>query len=450
MKKPIAAVALGLCGLAALAAPADDLKRMLEASQDVQAFELGRRNPDALGEPLFDFYFGIAAINAGSPGEGVLALERYLLHFPENLSARFHLARGYFTLGDDGRAKEEFDALAKVAQGGELYSINRFLDAINSRQAASKPHVSAWVEMGAGRDTNINSGVLSGQIAGLPEGLVVAPGQTSEQRRDNFGTLQAGLQGNVPLRASLALYGGAVVNGRRHANRSNDVFDQESISAFAGVSKNLGRHAMRAGVDVTSINVFRQRYLSAVSVMGEWNYQADAFNRLGGQLQWSKQAYQNMTTYLDVAKTSVVSSGADVRDSQLVNLTGNWRRSFLSGWSPVLLITVNGGQERNVKDRPDLSRQFWGTRVGVTAQPAQAWTLGAGLSYLSSRFGGAFADGLETRRDSAGVLDVNASYALSRQWSLRMDYQHLDQRSNIGLYQLTRDAVTVKLRYDTL
>ena len=40
-----------------------------------------------------------------------------------------------------------------------------------------------------------NSGVLSGQIAGLPEGLVVSPGQTSEQRTDNFGTAQVGVQG---------------------------------------------------------------------------------------------------------------------------------------------------------------------------------------------------------------------------------------------------------------
>jgi hypothetical protein len=450
MKRLTLAAALVVCGFAAHAAPADDMKRMLEASQDAQAYQLGRTHADQLGEPLFDFFFGIAAINAGAPGEGVLALERYLLHFPDNHSARFHLARGYFTLGDDAQAKEAFEALAKVAQGGELYTINRFLDTINSRQASTRPSASAWVELGAGRDNNINSGVLSGQIAGLPEGLVVSPGQTSEQRTDNFGTAQVGVQGSLPLRASTALYGGAVANVRRHAKSEHDVFDQDGVVLFGGVSRSLGRHAVRAGVDVNSIYVFRQQYLKAVTLAGEWNFQADQFNRLGAQLQWSRQSYQNINAYQDLAKTTPVSSGADVRDSQLYNLTAHWRRSFLFTWSPVLTLTVNGGQEKNLKDRPDLSRNFWGARAAVSAQPAQAWTAGAGLSYLLSRFGGPFSDGLNSRRDTGTVLDLNANYALSRHWSMRMEYQRLDQRSNIGLYQLNRNAVALKLRYDTL
>jgi opacity protein-like surface antigen len=450
MKKILLAAGLWACGAGAQAAPADDIKHLLEAAQDAQAYQLGRSLPDQLGQPLFDFYYGIAAINAGAPGEGVLALERYLLHFPQNASARFHLARGYFTLVDDARAKEEFEALAKVAQGGELYAINRFLDAIRSREANAKPSVTTWAELGAGRDNNINSGVLSGQIAGLPDGLVVAPGQTSEQRADNVGTIQLGVQGSLPLRPSLSLYGGLVGNVRRHVNRSNDVFDQDAVTAFGGVSRTLGRHALRAGVDVSSIYVFRQQYLRALSLSGEWNYQLDQFNRFGAQAQWSRQSYQNISTYLEVQKTTPVDSGGAVRDSDLINLGAHWRRSFLTAWSPVATLNVNAGQEKNTQDRPDLSRNFWGARLGVTAQPANAWTLGAGLGYMQSRFGGPFSEGLEPRRDTGTVLDLNAGYTVTRNWSVRLEYQHLDQRSNIGLYQLNRDALALKLRYDSL
>ncbi|MBA2675576.1 hypothetical protein [Ramlibacter sp.] len=79
-----APVALGLLSMAmcALAAPADDIKNLLLQGKDKQAYELGRSAPAQLGEPAFDFYFGIAALNTGAPGEGVLALERYLLQFP--------------------------------------------------------------------------------------------------------------------------------------------------------------------------------------------------------------------------------------------------------------------------------------------------------------------------------------------------------------------------------
>ena len=77
----------------ALAAPADDVKALLEQGKDREAYEAGKATPDALGTPLFDFYFGIAAPNAGVPGGGVLAIERYLLQFSDNRSATAEAAR---------------------------------------------------------------------------------------------------------------------------------------------------------------------------------------------------------------------------------------------------------------------------------------------------------------------------------------------------------------------
>ena len=65
----------------AYAAPADDVKTLMEQNKSAEAYALAKKHPEsALGIPAFDFYFGIAAIDAGHPGEGVLALERYLLH----------------------------------------------------------------------------------------------------------------------------------------------------------------------------------------------------------------------------------------------------------------------------------------------------------------------------------------------------------------------------------
>ena len=101
MKNPLPALALKeiwvaccvVCSTGALAAPADDVKALLDQGKDREAYETGKAASDALGTPLFDFYFGIAALNAGVPGEGVLALERYLLQFPDNRSAQFQLAR---------------------------------------------------------------------------------------------------------------------------------------------------------------------------------------------------------------------------------------------------------------------------------------------------------------------------------------------------------------------
>lgn len=448
MKKALLLLAVPIT-FAVQAAPADDMKTLLEKGLDKEAFQLGRDAPRLLGEPAFDYFFGIAAINAGSPGEGTLALERYLLHFPDNRSAQFHLARGFFALGDDINARQGFQLLAKEAQGDELQAVTRFLDAIQARESRYKPTLNVWAETAIGHDSNINGGVLAGPIQGLPAGFLVQPGQTSEKRADAFGSVGAGVQGSVPLLPGLALYGGASGTMRAQWNRDNDLFDQGNWGLFGGVTDVSGRHYWRAGLDFNQLALARQRYLNLMGMSVEGQYQADPFNRWGAQAQWSRQSYQNITTYLDVSKTTAVLSNADVRDSDLSLVGASWRRTFLGSWSPVLVLTVNAGRETSRKDRPDLSRDIQGAKLGLTAQPAGRWTVGAAVAWQQSRYRGEFAPGLASRKDDTSVLELYVSYALDRRWSARLDVSRHDQRSNIGLYQFNRDVVALKVRYES-
>ncbi|MGH8705943.1 MAG: hypothetical protein ACREUO_11070, partial [Burkholderiales bacterium] len=71
--------ALAFMAGAAFAAPADEVQKLLEAGRSADAYALGKRHPEELGKPDFDFHFGIAAIDTGHAGEGVLALERYIV-----------------------------------------------------------------------------------------------------------------------------------------------------------------------------------------------------------------------------------------------------------------------------------------------------------------------------------------------------------------------------------
>ena len=58
------------------------------------------------GDPDFDFYYGVAAIDTGNVSQGVFALERVLAVQPNNHAARLELARGYFILEEYARARE--------------------------------------------------------------------------------------------------------------------------------------------------------------------------------------------------------------------------------------------------------------------------------------------------------------------------------------------------------
>ena len=432
----------------AAAAPADDVKALLESGKAREAYAAGKATPDALGDPLFDFYFGIAALDAGVPGEGVLALERYLLQFPENRSAQYQLARGFFILGEDQRAREEFSNLAPGATGAERDNITQFLDAIRARESSYKPTSTAFLEAGGGFDNNINSGIKTGQVAGLPAGFLVLPGQSSERQGDFFSTVAAGIQGSYPLAPGLAVYGGAILSGRYHKLGTSNVFDQSLLGLQGGVSKRDGRNLYRLGVDYTHLAVGNQAYLNLTALVGEWQYQNDQFNRYSLSLQYADQAYKNIDTYLDKDKTIKVSSGADVRDSRLANLTASWTRTFVHPWNPVFSGALNVGDDKNRKDRPDLSRGIWGARTSITVQPVSKWTFGGGLSYQNSRYARDFALGIAPRRDDFFAFDLSATYPIDRNWAVRTEYQHVEQKSTIGFFDYARDSLAVKLRYE--
>jgi hypothetical protein len=130
---------LALLGGNAFASVDQDIKGLMEQGQYGPAYQLGKQHPDLLGQPGFDFFFGIAALDGGSPGEGVLALERFLMVYPDNRSARFHLARGYYILGEDQRAHREFIDLLPDANVEEKGGIERFLNAIRARESRYAP-----------------------------------------------------------------------------------------------------------------------------------------------------------------------------------------------------------------------------------------------------------------------------------------------------------------------
>ncbi len=147
------------------AAPADEVKALLDKGNAAAAYALGKNHPDQLGNPQFDFYFGVAAIDSGHAGEGVLALERYVINFPNNVNARLELARGYFVMGDDLRAREEFNAVLTAKPPAPVVAnIERFLDALRSRESTYRTTTGLFVEAGFGYDSNVNGGVGSANI----------------------------------------------------------------------------------------------------------------------------------------------------------------------------------------------------------------------------------------------------------------------------------------------
>jgi predicted porin len=117
---------------------------------------------------------------------------------------------------------------------------------------------------------------------------------------------------------------------------------------------------------------------------------------------------------------------------------------------PVFQVQALLGQEKNDASpaRDDLSRDLYTLRGGLALTPAARWGLSAGLSYTRSRFKDADPLFLVKRDDDYYGFDAGVSYRITKKLTLRGDYLHSDNRSNIELYKYTRDLMTFRARYE--
>ncbi|MBI5436410.1 MAG: DUF560 domain-containing protein [Nitrosomonadales bacterium] len=437
---------------AAWATPADDMRSLLEQNKAQDAYQLGRASPDLLGDPAFDFFYGIAAIDAGHPGEGVLALERYILIFPDNGDARFQLARGYFILGEDQRARDEFETLLPNSTGNQKIAIERYLDAIRARESRYQPTAKAYVEAGLGVDTNINAGLSAGatpQIPGLGTLPAISSNSISAREKDTFVTASAGVQGTYPVSPGIAMYGAGGVDARRHLGSNNNVFDQRSLGATGGVSYLKEKNLYKAGAFLSQSWVDNQSYVLTYGLNGEWNHQLDQFNRLTLGAQLARYNYDNMNIFLtkDKAGGPVLSVLTD-RNSDFIGISGAWAHAFAMPYQPVVTVSANYGEERNQRNRADLSRDIYGARASFAMTPAERWGVGAGIGYQENKYRDIFTTGSVNRHDTSWSLDGALSYFYTKQFSIRAEAQIFDQSSNIGLFKYSREVVAVKARYE--
>jgi hypothetical protein len=113
--------AMLIVAVSAPGAPIDELHALVESGRAEEADKVFCADSDLATRPrAFDLWCGIAAVDLGRAGEGVLALERYVLEFPNDLRARLELARAYFHAGDNLRAREEFEGVAKEGPPPEV------------------------------------------------------------------------------------------------------------------------------------------------------------------------------------------------------------------------------------------------------------------------------------------------------------------------------------------
>lgn len=436
LKDILKVVSLVVLALPAAAQPAvqvaPDLQALLERGDAKGAYALGRQMPERLGEPAFDLHFGIAAIHAGKAAEGVLALERFLLQFPNHDGARLELARGYFLMGDDARAKEEFlAAQGRNPPAAAARVIADHLQALREREARHRPTVTGWVEAGGGYDSNPRAGVDSALID-LPILGEVTVGEAGLRVGDRTAFAGAGVRVTAPMGPRTIGFAA----GQAEITRLREVkeFEQDAYAGSAGVQHNAGRTQWRAGAATGYQSLGGTPYRRTHGGFGDLSFVVNERNAISTGLQFGRFKY----------------AGANaVRTADFLSGTVGWRHRVAHAARPEFEVAFTAGREENRREaRQDLSRDLYGVRLAHGISPWAGWTFGVSAHFQRSDYQAPDAILLTTREDRYSAGELFAAWLPVPWLTLRVELMAAKNDSNLALYEYQRKTALVRVRYD--
>ena len=414
------------------AAPIDDLRTLVESGRSDEAYATFCTDPDISTRPAgFDLWCGVAAVDLGRPGEGVLSLERHVLQFPDDVRARLELARAYFYAGDNVRSREEFEAVAKDRPPADVQAgIERYLAALDAREGRYRTRTTGYVEAGAGYDSNANAGVAQADI-GLPVLGPVTVDQLGVRKASAFGWLATGGRINHPVSPGWSVNASGYANGTFYTDASE--FNLASAGASLGATRVSGGNLYSLSYAHSEILLDGSRYRWTDGLGFEFRRQASETTSLSLIPQYARLAYSGENA---------------ARNADLYAVSAAYRRVWLSPWHPVLNALAFYGEEHNREQRDDLGRHLYGAAADVTVSPTPSWALNAGLGYVESHYQAPIPLIDVARRDRNLTASFSALYLIGARWSVRAEYQYAHNASNLELYEYARHAGALKLRYD--
>ena len=304
------------------------------------------------GDPEFDLLLGAAALNSQRRSEAVFALERVLAANPNQPLARALIARAYFELGETKTAKQEFEsakALNPPAEAAE--TIQRFLDAIERREAGIGTKLTGYLEATIGDDSNVNAATGIGQVA-IPAfgGALVTLNAAGVRAHDNFLSLGGGANLRHNFNRDLAFIGG--VDANKRVNGSQDTFDTGFWSGFAGLNYIRGKNSFSVAAQGQEFYLDNNRFRDAYGATGQWQHALDDFNSLSAYVQYSRLTYPTQS----------------VRDADRTVLGLGYARALEGDRKPVIFL---GGYVGDERERAPASR-IWATSCGGCASAASS------------------------------------------------------------------------------
>ena len=408
----------------------NQMKDMFNKYQRQQAYNYASQYLSELeGDPYFDYYYGVSAIDAGFASQGVFALERVLMQFPQDHVARLELARGYFILEEFARSRQEFEAVLKTnPPDGVKRTAYLYLDRIRLEEARYKTTISGFVELGAGYDSNVNS------APGDTFNGLLTPESTSQE--DGFYNLSGSAQLAYPFAPGWKL--NIVGIGSLKKNQDFSEYDTTTGTLQTGVS--LKTKASQYNLDLVAQTFLLdgQSYRTLTGANAGWVYQITEQSSFTSSFQFARLSYD---TY-------------SILDSDLMTLNLGYSKEFSARLAPVFFSNLKLGNENAKSDsagaEANTSRDIYSLRLGVALSFSSRFIMQAAIGSQGSRYKGeqiTVPVGIK-RKDTYNTADLSLFWVLNKDWRVDTRIAYSKNDSNVPLREYDRLLASINANYN--
>jgi tetratricopeptide (TPR) repeat protein len=437
---------------------------LLKGGKPAEAYSLLEpKEADYAGEISFDYLLGIAALDSGKPDRATIAFERILTVNPNFAGARLDMARAYFAMGSDDLAKVEFEkVLAQSPPEATAAVIKKHLEVIADRQKARIQQVNIYLETNFGHDSNItaatpdNVGGVAGILGRTPAELIALqyrPTGSSLHYSGNYAGVSGGVDFNrvVNEEKGISIQAGGDLKQRVYNNVEE--MNNLSLDLRAGVALARGDNRYRLG---GTYGQFRQSGFAQIQPSPPLNSFRDTAG-LNAEWKHSFGTRDQMGWSFGVSRPRYLTELTRTQDTNQRSLNASWLHVFEGKTNPLIFANFNRSVDKalrpvNVATGANMGRTNTGVLLYFQFTPFTNtdFFLTGGLTRRRDDSAGARSPGLADffARDDTQALSLGFTTRPWNKWSIKGTVALTKNRSNLSLYEYSRNDTSLSLRRD--
>ncbi len=379
------------------------------------------------GEKEYDYLLGLSLLDSGQAGQSVFAFQRVLAIDPNFAGARMELARAYFDMSEYNLSRAEFTTLQGLSPPANIQlAIEKYLSAIRNRTLRDKQGWSGYVQMGAGNDSNANSGPTVNSFLGF---------DLAEQSRGTASSVVstvAGISYDLPVSYFRTYY--ARSNLTHRANNDATFSSSLSYDISAGMTQSFkGGNSTNLSIQLYSTDVDGSSNNTGFNLNGQYNLRFSPANQLGLFARFG---------IIDYVETF------DVKDVEQTVAGASWIHILGIRSRPSLIITLMAGQ-----DEPDLvtspyGRDFGGIRFTAATALTHRLNVFASIGSTMSVYEGQFFGIEEDREDDYSNFALGINWRFTKNWAFKALFNLSENSSNIDIFSYEKSELMLIARSD--